>query len=432
MKIRISLLLITCFLSTSVFGADRTSARIGMAPRASNAGVRASSSSSVNTDLIISTGSVLVAAAAQEPEVVTEAPSMEQKNCRDEYRNCMDEFCLLDESEGARCACSSNIEQSKELILEIQKIQDSADKLYTEGVEKEKLGTRERRLVFGESENAKKSSRISGLSFEQWLNSDYNEDELDSDYDIGSNLYAMASEYCSDKLKTCKKDAEMEDMLYVRQIVSDCKSFSSYLSEQKKMAELNKAAAEKAVRVARLEMLDNTNKYNRGECLLAYRSCIADKGGCGVNFENCLDEDLLARRANACENILDQCTAVKSYVVQDWASESETVLADAAKYADKNQRLTCFARIQDCLEQGCDPKTNSACLTDVNVASGVCPVINECNEIIPGIKTEVNKKLAYLRLGFCQNDVDKCLQDKCGNNYDAPECIGKSTSQIIA
>ena len=36
-------------------------------------------------------------------------------NCRDAYRQCMDEFCLLDESEGYRCACSDNINKSKDL-----------------------------------------------------------------------------------------------------------------------------------------------------------------------------------------------------------------------------------------------------------------------------------------------------------------------------
>ena len=179
-------------------------------------------------------------------------------------------------------------------------------------------------------------------------------------------------------------------------------------------------------------MLDTTNKYNRGECLLAYRSCIADKGGCGANFENCLDADLLGRRANACENVLDQCMAVRSYVLQDWEAESQSILVEAAKYADKNARATCLARIQACLEDGCSTSTNSACLTDVNVAAGVCPIIDECNTMIPGIKSVVNDKLGYLRTQFCQNDVDKCLRDKCGENFTAPECIGKKTSEITA
>lgn len=353
------------------------------------------------------------------------------ESCRDAYRACMDEFCLLDESEGYRCACSSNIEQSKSLIQEIQEIQEEADLLYTEGVEREQLGA-QAKLVFGESEAAQKSSRISGISFADWINSDSTDASLGADSDIGDGLYAMAAEFCASRLDACGDDAEMEEMLYARQIVQDCKSYETYLKDQKSIAESNKRTAEAAVRQARLQMLDTTNKYNRGECLLAYRSCIADKGGCGVNFENCLDADLLQRRANACENVLDQCMAVREYVLQDWAEESESILAEAAKYADRNARATCLARIQLCLEDGCSTETNSACLTDVNVAAGVCPVIDECEAMIPGIKSVVNDKLGYLRIQFCQNDVDACLRDRCGENFTAPECVGKSALEIAA
>ena len=360
----------------------------------------------------------------------TTSKPKKSKDCRSAYRACMDEFCLLDESEGERCACSSNINKSKSLIREIQEIQAEADKLYTEGVEREQLGAKAA-LVFGESESAKKASRASGLSFTQWLNGD-DEDGLSSDDDIGDGLYSMAAEYCADELEACGDKADMEELLYGRQIVADCKAFDSYLVDQKANALANKRTAEAAVRKARLEMLDTTNKYNRGECLLAYRACIADKGGCGVNFENCLDADLLSRRANACENVLNQCMAVRKDVLSDWEVEAESILADAAKYADKYARQTCLARIQDCLEEGCSTETNSACLTNVNVAAGVCPIIDECNEMIPGIKSAVNDKLAYLRTGFCQNDVDKCLRNKCGENFTAPECVGKKTSEITA
>ena len=85
-----------------------------------------------------------------------------------------------------------------------------------------------------------------------------------------------------------------------------------------------------------------------------------------------------------------------------------------------------------CLEDGCGTATNSACLTDVNVAAGICPVITECEEKIPGIQATINDKLGYLRTRFCQNDIDKCLQDKCGENFTAPECVGKKPSEIAA
>lgn len=454
MKIRIFALLL-CVVSVAAYGAARDeNARIGV-NRVSMAGVRSMPNLTVN----LNKGNTSV------PATNTSMPGgggsgggnqggdtggnggngggnngggdvnqpSGDSSCRDAYRQCMDEFCLLDESEGYRCACSDNINKSKDLIKEIQNIQAEADKLYTEGVEREQLGAKAS-LVFGQSEAAKKSSRASGLSFAEWLNSgNVGDDEsLGADSDIGDNLYAMAANYCADALKACGTKAEMEEVLYSRQIVADCKSFESYLSDQKLNAQSNKRTAEAAVRKARLEMLDTTNKYNRGECLLAYRSCIADKGGCGVNFENCLDVDLLGRRANACENVLDQCMASRSYVLEDWNAEAASILVEASKYADRYARQTCLARIQACLEDNCSTATNTACLTNVNVAAGICPVITECEDMIPGIRSAVNDKLGYLRTQFCQNDVDKCLRDKCGENFTAPECVGKKTNEIAA
>lgn len=352
-------------------------------------------------------------------------------DCRDAYRECMDNFCLLDESQGERCACSENIDAAKSKIQEVLKIQEEADKLFTEGVEREQLGAKAR-LVFTETKGNK---GVSTANFMSWLGSDENEDEdedVAEDVMMGADLFDMAAKYCKDELKSCGDKAEMESMLYTRMIAQDCKNYSAYLKEQKANAESNLRIAESAVRKARLEMLDTTNKYNRGECLLAYRSCIADKGGCGANFENCLDAKLLQRRSNACENILDQCMAVRDDVKKDWAAESKSVLAEAAKYADKHYRGTCLAKIQECLEDSCSTSTNSECLNDVNVAAGICPVITECDSKIPGLQSVINDKLGYLKMRFCENDVDKCLRDKCGQDFTKPECLGKKSYEITA
>ena len=440
-----------CVVPGLAFGAERddSAVRVGV-NRVSIAGARmptavntitetsaddnsATTTSNTNTTVQVVAASAPAAPSnnAQSATDSTVSSGAEKTSCREAYRACMDEFCLLDESEGNRCACSSNINQSKSLIQEIQKLQEEADLLYTEGVEREQLGA-QAKLVFGESEAAKKSSKASGISFAEWIGSTSDEESLGMDEDIGDNLYYMAAEFCASELEACGSTAEMEEVLYSRQIVQDCKAFESYLKDQKSIAESNKRTAEAAVRQARLSMLDTTNKYNRGECLLAYRACIADKGGCGVNFENCLDADLLNRRANACENVLDQCMAVRNDVLQDWEAEAESILVEAAKYADKNARGTCLARIQVCLEDSCSTETNSACLTDVNVAAGICPVIDECEAMIPGIKSVITDKLGYLRTQFCQNDIDQCLRDKCGENFTAPECVGKSSSEIAA
>lgn len=441
MKIR-NLVLCLCILPMAVWAATPASnARVGMTRSNSNSGVRMSALNNVTTKKVAAApvveqrGGATVTEAQEESAEEEEETQEETKkevtpeNCREVYQACMDDFCLLDETEGARCACSDNIEKSKSLIQQIQKIQAEADELYTTGVEREKLGAKAR-LVFGESEAAKKSK--SGIDFSAWLNGGDDADaDVGEDMDIGQNLYAMAADACKEELKACGAKSKAEETLYSRKITSDCKAFSTYLNDQKREAEMNKKTAEAAVRKARLENLNTTNKYNRGECLLVYRSCIADKGGCGVNFENCLDEGLLSRRANACEDVLDQCMAVKKDVLKDWQEESVAVLKDAAKYAEKNERATCLAKIQNCLEEGCSTSTETACLTDVNVAAGICPIITECNEKIPGLQTVINDKLGYLQTKFCENDVDSCLKDKCGTDFTKPECVGKS-ARVIA
>jgi len=421
MKI-IKILPLFLIMPSLVLAATRgtVNARVGVG-RTSQAGAR----------MTVTAADVAAAKNATDTTTVNNTQNTNSNGCRDAYRECMDAFCLLDESQGERCACSDNIERAKSKINEVLKIQAEADKLYTEGVEREKLGAKAQ-LVFAENTSNK---QISTANFMSWLSDDDDDDDdedVGEDIELGDALYKIAVKNCAAELDACGDKSEMESTLYSRMITQDCKNYDAYLADQKSNAESNKRIAESAVRKARLEMLDTTNKYNRGECLLAYRSCIADKGGCGANFENCLDANLLKRRANACESVLDQCMAVRKDVEKDWAAESKSVLENAAKFADTNKRGTCLARVQNCLEESCSTSTNAECLTDVNVAAGICPVIKECDEMIPGFQDVVNDKLGYLQTKFCENDVDKCLADKCGVDYSKPECVGKKPYEIAA
>ena len=60
------------------------------------------------------------------------------------------------------------------------------------------------------------------------------------------------------------------------------------------------------------------------------------------------------------------------------------------------------------------------------------PIITECDEMIPGFQSVINDKLGFLQTKFCENDVDKCLQDKCGVDFTKPECVGKKPYEIAA
>jgi hypothetical protein len=353
-------------------------------------------------------------------------------DCRTAYRDCMDQFCLLDESEGARCACTDNINASKSKIQEIQTIQDAAEKLYSEGVEREKYGAAASKVFTDTSD-------VQSNRFANWLNletEDSVEYSLDADAQIGDALYQMASEQCAPVLATCGATAEMEELLYSRQITADCRAFGQYLDGQKRNAEQNKAAAELAVRTARAEMLDTTNKYNRGQCLLAFKSCVSYSAGCGANFENCMDKDLLERRAHTCDNILDECMAVRSDVLRDWAAEigdankHGTILWQAAEFERTNKPLSCRSKSTACLEEGCSKSTNTMCLTDINIAAGICPIIDDCDAIVPGFKDAYKDEMRALSMRFCENDLTACFTEKCGKNMNDPVCLNQDVRAL--
>ena len=442
MKTRILFVLLALIPEISMAATARptsgANARVGM-QRVGGTGVRKSTAAETAVTKKTVAVPVAVADVAEYEEENAEQVTVSDTvagDCRERFRACMDEFCLLDESEGYRCACSSNIEASKSLIKEIQTIQKEADKLFTEGVERENLGAKAD-FVFGTSDAAKKSSRASGLSFTEWLNSDSDSDtSLESDEYIGDALYEMAYEMCAPELESCPDKAEMEELLYSRQVIADCKAFGMYLLDQKDNADANKRTAESAVRQARLANESMTKKYTRGQCLMAYRACIADKGGCGTNFENCLDAELLARRAHVCDDVLDYCYFERDNVLQDWEAESVKILADAAAYIEENRQQTCRAQAMLCLEKSCAVSvgskvaTDEMCLNDINIAMGVCPIIQECDEFVPGFKDYIKESLAGIRLRFCQNDVDVCLRERCGMDFTAPECVGKQPREI--
>lgn len=453
MNIRLFFLLL-CMVPGAVSAASRgDSARVGV-NRVSNAAARMPAVPTLSAYLSGANVSVDVDKPADKTEPDDDKDGSEGGSlapggsCRDAYRACMDEFCLLDESEGARCGCSNAIDGFQGLIQEIKDIQAEADRIYTEDVERAQMGAATADLIKKKINNDKNAQNSGMTAFEKtYASVDSGVDEDDDTqqattegavgFESGEELYKNASEFCAAELKACGSKAEMEALLYSRQIAADCKAFGSYLEEQKINAQANKRTAEAAVRKTLLGMLDTTDKYNRGECLLAYKACVADKGGCGSNFENCLDEDMLDRRAAACEGVLNQCQTAKNDVLEDWDKWTETILDDAGKYAEQYFIQNCRAKIRLCLEEACSAATDSMCATNTDMAKTLCPIITECdtkvaadNENFTGFTDWVEGQLGYLQIQFCQNDLDSCLRDKCGENFNAPECIGKKISEI--
>jgi len=339
----------------------------------------------------------------------------------------MDLFCLFDESEGDRCACSDVINTTKSTIQDIERIQAEAELLFSEGVERERLGAAAD-FVFGASQRTQANTRRPRIDLQAWLGGG----DVGDGMAMGDQLFRMAQASCRAELQACGDRAAQtrEEQLYTQRIGRDCRQFNTFLTQQQRTANQNLQAAQRAVRGARLAEMGTTQRFNRGECLIAMRNCVAEKGGCGDNFENCLTESLLRRRTHACTNITDQCTAVRNDVMTDWNEEIVEILANANRFADRYRRQTCLSRIEACLEDHCSVGTNDQCLNDVRVAAGICPEIDECNQMIPGIRDVVASRLGFIRVRFCQNDVTSCLQEACGADFTNPACVGRTTRQI--
>lgn len=407
-----------------LFAAERdtaTSARVG-AVRNSQAAARAPN---LVTSMKTTPGATVPVtpqpATSTTTTAATAATPPQSTGCRQDYRDCMDQFCLLSEDEGYRCVCSDDIENSKPIIKDVMDLNDQADKAFNEDVERENYGVKAK-LIF--------TKKDTGPDFTAWMNSGAT-DELGQDQDMGSNLYAMASEQCESKLDSCPDDKDMEILLYSRQITADCKTYAVLLQQKKTNAQQYLASGQAAVRTARASHLNETNLYNRGECLLAFRSCVQFKGECGQNFENCLDTNLLIRRGYACEDILDQCDAVRTDVQADWKKEIPDIIANAQAHQADFQRQNCFAKIDECLETNCGTATRADCLTSIQIASGICPVITECDKIAPGIKASTEKnRLTYFANQFCKTDLTNCFKDKCGENFTNEICTGQTIDAV--
>ncbi|MCL2629311.1 MAG: hypothetical protein FWD33_01270 [Alphaproteobacteria bacterium] len=406
--------------------AERVSMRMAPGARTAPAAARGGTDTITNTP---GSGAGIIAAQSAGINAAAVSSGNPAEDCRKSYFDCMDQFCMTDDTNAERCVCSARIVEFDKTMDAIRKIQADAEKLMNEGVEREMLGARANH-VFGANQVSPRN-RVLNLSFD--------DDEFFEDVGIdsaavtrrGALLFEHAAQLCKSRLDNCDgNDAEMARSLYAQQVRNDCNAFNSFLNEQKRTAENNKLAAEREVRRARTEMLDVTNRFNRGECLIQMRDCVATKGGCGANFENCLDASLLRRRTMACENILDQCMAVRRDVERDWREEERSILAEAARHADRNRRGTCLARIDACLEESCAPSVNDQCLTDIRIARGVCPVMDECDRLVPGIAAVFNARLASVRVRFCQTDLTGCFRDRCGVNFNNPACVGKTAEEI--
>lgn len=422
-----------------------------------------------------------------------EATGLYDQACYDAYFGCMDQFCITDNASGGACNCSDNIAEYDKELAAIQDILSEANRLRTEEIERVKAGadadiifTGERRydedgniVAEGQLSEAEEKAQKRADLLALFNTSIYEDSsELESQSAVsnmadmsGAELYNAANELCLAQVPdSCAGDIVFLQQLYSRQITSDCLGYKNSLAQQRTNAENELAAAESEVRTALQESFDSANKYDLGQCMVEFKKCMQTDDACGEDWENCVmtiasenmqnntatstagttvetvdtyditasTMEMLSAKRPICENVLDQCVAVRDQVWPNFLREAAPTIKVAESIVESKFRQSCLTNISECIQTACRDDiagkgiaTMDACLSRPEMARSFCKVeIDPCERMEPLIWGYVEDKLAAMRVDACTQEVKDCFtaDTRCGPNFE--NCIGMDYDYI--
>ena len=415
-----------------------------------------------------------------------EATGVYDQECFDRYFGCMDAFCIADNENGGTCMCSDDAARYDEQLETIKKTLAEAERISTEEVEKIQAGANAD-IIFNGGERiynadgsvvkaGEKTQTTKSTNALSWLFGDDEEDEeewteIDLSDKVGRSLYNAAHDLCKKQMPdNCAKDMTMLTQIYSRQIVSDCKGLANSIAQKKAEADAALNQARAAVRGALKDSLEESNQYERGECLVEYKKCMRGEDACGSNWENCVftiasenmqnnesssvagtkvattnvyditasTMEILESKRFICERVLDKCVAVRQYVWNDFLREAAPTIRLAEQNVESQKRQSCLTDISNCIQTACKDDiagkgtaTMDSCLSRPDMARSFCKIqIDPCERMEPQIWDYVVAKLAAMRVDSCTAEVKECFtsEDRCGPDF--MNCIGMDFAYI--
>ena len=416
-----------------------------------------------------------------------EATGIYDEECYNKYFGCMDQFCIADNENGGTCMCSDDAAKYDEQLEDIKKMLVEAERISTEEVEKIQAGANADIIFNGgervynddgsvvkAGEKKKEEKNLWASIYDEEDEEDeeeYEWTEIDLSDKVGRQLYTSAHKLCQEQMPdSCSKDMTMLTQMYSRQIISDCKGLANTIAQKKQEAESVLSKAKSAVRGALKESLEESNKYDRGTCMVEYKKCMRSEDACGSNWENCVftiasenmqnntaesvagttvetintyditasTMSILESKRFICEKILNNCVAVRDYIWNDFLREAAPTIRLAESNIESQKRQSCLTDISSCIQKACKDdivgkgvETMDACLARPDMARSFCKVqIDPCERMEPQIWDYVVSKLAAMRVDACTQEVKDCFtaEDRCGENFQ--NCIGMDFKYI--
>ena len=409
-----------------------------------------------------------------------EATGIYDEDCYNKYFGCMDQFCIADNENGGTCMCSDDAAKYDKQLEDIKNMLVEAERISTEEVEKIQAGANAD-IIFNGGERIYKDDGSVMKAGEQkkeeknlWasLYDEEDEDEEDEEWveidlsdKVGKDLYNNAHKLCKEQMPdSCSNDMTLLTQMYSRQIISDCKGLANTIAQKKQEADSMLAKAKAAVRGALKDSLEESNKYDRGTCMVEYKKCMRSEDACGSNWENCVftvasenmqnnaaesvigtkvetintyditasTMEILESKRFICERVLENCVAVRDYVWNDFLREAAPTIRLAESNIESQKRQSCMTDISNCIQKACKEdiagkgvETMDACLARPDMVRSFCKIqIDPCERMEPQIWDYVVSKLAAMRVDACTQEVKECFtsEDRCGEDFQ--NCIG--------
>ena len=414
-----------------------------------------------------------------------EATGVYNEECYEAYYGCMDQFCIVDNEIGGSCNCSDDVLKYESALNDIKKMLTEAERISTEEVEKVQAGANADIIFKGTREYDKDGNVIATKATKDkteirksmWSTSSlYDVEEYEEDEDsifgkVGNELYNAANDICKSQIdSSCEKDMKILTQMYSRQIASDCKGLANSIDQKKSEAKTALNEANRAVRAALKESLEESNKYDRGTCMVEYKKCMRSDDACGADWGNCVftiaSENMQNNASNSvagtkvatidtyditpstmeileakrfiCERVLDSCVSVRDFIWNDFLREAAPTIRLAEQNVESKKRQSCLSDISNCIQTACKDDiagkgtaTMDACLARPDMARSFCKIqIDPCERMEPQIWDYVKSKLAAMRVDACTQEVKECFtsEDRCGADFS--NCIGMDYKYI--
>ena len=416
-----------------------------------------------------------------------EAKGIYDEECYNQYFGCMDQFCIADNENGGTCMCSDDAAKYDEQLESIKKTLAEAERIGTEEVERIQAGANAD-IIFNGGERIYKEDgsvvkagekpKKDTIAWASIYDAEEEEEEFDDEWaeidlsdKVGKELYTSAHKLCKEQMSdSCSKDMTILTQMYSRQIISDCKGLANSIAQKKQEADSMLAKAKSAVRGALKESFEESNKYDRGTCMVEYKKCMMSSDACGSDWGQCVftvasenmqnneassvagtkvetintyditasTMEILESKRFICEKVLDSCVAVRDYVWNDFLREAAPTIRLAESNIESQKRQSCLTDISNCIQKACKDDivgkgtaTMDACLARPDMARSFCKIqIEPCERMEPQIWDYVVSKLAAMRVDACTAEVKECFtaDDRCGKDF--VNCIGMDFNYI--